>query len=377
VSGFTLRGMNGTGLLGAVVVKIRKLLILATLFIVGCQTTEQTAPSSALQTLDETTVAHVAKVGLSPEERLREAFRQLELGEAGQAEAELDAYLLERPEGKVATELKQQINLSPEEYYPSESFEVTLKSGESLSTLAQKYLGTAYQFYALAKYNDIDKPNELKAGQLIRIPRTDFAEQVLANPLAAGTAELDSETGAPVDGVVDTQIIDEEALDEGSFSGWPKVKVLMAVKNYRAAVAEIEQMPVSGLSSKRRALAIQAYSGAAEQVLKQDSVLAALYYSKVAQLMLEGGNKYEAFQQYTKSIELNNADEATLQALEALRGELADSYHKQASMAFRRQELDKAIGLWDKVLEIDPQHQHAMASRLQAMELRKKLSNLQ
>ncbi|MBQ0780909.1 MAG: LysM peptidoglycan-binding domain-containing protein [Thalassolituus oleivorans] len=256
----------------------RKLLILTVLFLVGCQ------GAGTIESAPETNVAQqtatpqfIADPTLSTDERLREVFHQLELGEVGQAEAELDAYLVEKPEGKVAADLKRQIDLGSSEYYPAESFDVTLMSGQSLSTLAQKYLGTAYQFYALAKYNGIARPNDLKAGQVVRIPLTDFARQALENLRAVETEPV--------------QVSDVESDIEGT-----------------ADTAVAEELPV-----------------------------------------LE------------------------VQDLEAT----ADEYHKQASMAFRRQELDQAIALWDKVLEIDPSHQHAMSGRLQAMELRKKLLDLQ
>ncbi|MEH6542851.1 MAG: LysM peptidoglycan-binding domain-containing protein [Porticoccaceae bacterium] len=260
----------------------RKLLILTGLFLVGCQgagTIESEPETNVTQPSSPVTAQFIADPTLSTDERLREVFRQLELGEVGQAEAELDAYLVEKPGGKVAADLKRQINLGPNQYYPAESVDVILRSGESLSTLAQKYLGTAYQFYALAKYNGIAKANDLKAGQVVRIPLTDFARQALKNPQAVEAEPVqisDIESDIDIEGTADN------------------------------AVAE--ELPV-----------------------------------------LE------------------------VQDLEAT----ADEYHKQASMAFRRQELDQAIALWDKVLEIDPSHQHAMSGRLQAMELRKKLSDLQ
>ena len=41
---------------------------------------------------------------------------------------------------------------------------------DSLSKLAQQYLGDRFRFYILAKYNDISNPSRLAAGQVIKIP---------------------------------------------------------------------------------------------------------------------------------------------------------------------------------------------------------------
>lgn len=53
-----------------------------------------------------------------------------------------------------------------------------------------------------------------------------------------------------------------------------------------------------------------------------------------------------------------------------------EALHKEALNAYRRQNLDKAIGLWDEVLALDPEHENARLYRSQATSLKKKLSNL-
>ena len=52
------------------------------------------------------------------------------------------------------------------------------------------------------------------------------------------------------------------------------------------------------------------------------------------------------------------------------------SLHREALNAYRGQNLDKAIALWDEVLELDPNHENARIYRSQAVSLKKKLSNL-
>lgn len=257
----------------------KKIVILSALFLVACQTTSD-IQLDAQPELDVSTskAVAVANSSLSTDERLREAFRQLELGDTDQARAEIDAYLIEKPKGRVANDLLKQIDLPSNEYYPDESFEVTLESGQTLSTLAEEYLGTAYQFYALAKYNNIDKPGDLDVGQIIRIPLTDHARQTLSNPVSSENQVLSEESVEGLDTAFDEALTSEE----------------------------------------------------------NDVV----------------SNEQES-------------------------AELIDEYYKQASIAFRRQELDKAIALWDKVLLLDPEHQHAITGRLQALELKRKLSNLQ
>src|SRR5262249_22265555 len=49
-------------------------------------------------------------------------------------------------------------------------FRYTVQRDDSLSKLAQQYLGDRFRFYILAKYNDIANPSRLAAGEVIKIP---------------------------------------------------------------------------------------------------------------------------------------------------------------------------------------------------------------
>jgi lipoprotein NlpI len=54
-----------------------------------------------------------------------------------------------------------------------------------------------------------------------------------------------------------------------------------------------------------------------------------------------------------------------------------DVYYRRGVEAFQRQDLDGAIAAYDRVLEIDPNHQNAQVSRVQAVELRQNLRRFQ
>lgn len=51
-------------------------------------------------------------------------------------------------------------------------------------------------------------------------------------------------------------------------------------------------------------------------------------------------------------------------------------YHEQALLAYRRQDLDQAIALWNKALALDPTYEPALGYRARALELRKRLDQL-
>lgn len=73
---------------------------------------------------------------------------------------------------------------------------------------------------------------------------------------------------------------------------------------------------------------------------------------------------------------LNPGSASTQKLLTSAKTAAADRYYRSGLSAFRKQELDAAIKSWDKVLEIDPDHENAKLQRAQAIELKEKLSKL-
>ena len=95
---------------------------------------------------------------------------QLESGNEEQARSELQRALSLDANHKLATSLKRQMTDEPVAMLGRESFPYVVKQNETLSTIAGRFLGDVYLFYALARYNNITVPRQLAAGQSIRIP---------------------------------------------------------------------------------------------------------------------------------------------------------------------------------------------------------------
>ncbi len=98
------------------------------------------------------------------------AAEMLELGNEDQATAELQRALVADPSNRLAQSLLKQIQADPMATLGRESFSYRVQPGESLSRIAQRFLGDVHQFYILARYNDIKVPRQLQGGQTIRIP---------------------------------------------------------------------------------------------------------------------------------------------------------------------------------------------------------------
>ncbi|HZF79084.1 MAG TPA: LysM domain-containing protein [Rubrivivax sp.] len=84
--------------------------------------------------------------------------------------AELQRVLQADPQHRLAQSLVRQIKEDPQVLLGREWFSYQVKSGESLSSIAQRFMRDVYLFYSLARYNDIKVPRQLAGGQIIRVP---------------------------------------------------------------------------------------------------------------------------------------------------------------------------------------------------------------
>lgn len=341
-----------------------------------------------------------AQQGLTPRERLQLVMRYLSNGEPDKARVELQEYINTNPKSPRANMLMKQIDQPASSYFPASNFAVTMKKGETISTLARDYLGDVFSFYALAKYNGIEKPAWIDEGQVIKIPGT---PEALEHKAALITMEQDGQAVVtePVDGddmldqaldsVVEdagmTEItaddMDGEAMaSEGEMSETLMPEELMqeaiASGDYVAAVEQLEVMKTTeGLSSSEDKSSISMYQQAAEQLESTDPERAAAYYYESAKVQIKYGQREEAIPSLKKAVELDPGNVSAENTLRPIQQEFADKYHSEASIAYRKQELDKAIALWNKVIEIKPDHSAAKAYLAQAKELKAKLSELQ
>jgi hypothetical protein len=136
---------------------------------------------------------------LAPRERVRVAIELMGQGDARRAEAELQAALAEQPNLRSAQRLLEQINGDPATLLRGEPRPYTVREGETMSVLAERFQGDALLFYALARYNDLDAPNQVAAGQTLMIPHRPGVQ-------IASALELRGETPMPPLPAAPTQI---------------------------------------------------------------------------------------------------------------------------------------------------------------------------
>lgn len=253
--------------------------------------------------------------GLSPTERLRRGLQLLEDGDEATGRVELVAYMQNSRRSAIGRSLLRQIDTPPEEYFPAEFREVILRKGQSLSNIAETYLGNAIEFHALAKYNGIERPKRMFPGQIVKVPLTDEAEKAFS--------ELEDALDEPaLDSLPLAESLDSQPGQLGDASEATTLKEKIADTQVLNAPGETEEIEASQ-----------------EQV---DGSAAASLEPALA----------------TPAPEID-----------------VDAMHRRAINAYRAQDLDTAISLWNQILDADPSYEGARLYRSQALALNKRLKS--
>lgn len=105
----------------------------------------------------------------SAQERVHAAMDSLQRGDERHARSVLEAALREEPGNATARRLLDEINADPRRQLGERSRSYTVQESDTMTSLAERFVGDPLMFYALARYNNM-APDELRAGQAIQVP---------------------------------------------------------------------------------------------------------------------------------------------------------------------------------------------------------------
>jgi hypothetical protein len=150
---------------------------------------------------------------------LGRAIELLGAGRAEEARGELRAVLNKSPKNETALSLLAQIDADPASLLGQPGDTYVVAAGDTMSELADRFLGDPLLFYALGRYNGMTAPNSLSEGRSLKLPARAKAA-VAPRAQALGNASMHS-PGSAMPAVVDevkasaTRMKALESLNQG------------------------------------------------------------------------------------------------------------------------------------------------------------------
>src|SRR5580765_6410691 len=152
-------------------------IVAITALLPGCAAPPPASPAPPAAAPVETAQPAPAAPELSPaqakaqaQKLALEAVDRLQNGDEAAARQLLSQAQGLDPSNDIARKMTEQISADAQKELGPVFFRYTVQRDDSLSKLAQSYLGDRFRFYILAKYNDMANPSRLAAGQVIKIP---------------------------------------------------------------------------------------------------------------------------------------------------------------------------------------------------------------
>ncbi len=123
----------------------------------GCASSPKPAPTPASAAMDS-------------RQNIETIAALLNQGDATAARKLIKSSLKRDPNNASLALLRDSVTRDPVELLGPKSFDYVVRPGDTLAALADRYLGNRLMTYQLARYNGIDKPTQIVAGQTLRIP---------------------------------------------------------------------------------------------------------------------------------------------------------------------------------------------------------------
>lgn len=335
-------------------------------------TTTAPAPATATTVAPAPAAAPEPVVAnLTPKEHVQNAITFLQTGDEGGAKAELAAALKQEHDNKIARNLMSQIEADPKTFFgTTESFPYTVQHGESLSILARRFFDDPLKFHILAKYNDISDPSRLNPGQTIRIPGKKPVEVATAEETRYQQAKRNYDAARYSEAI--------EILEGGGTENVEGRDLLvLAYTKFADDLAQKAKL-LEAQNVLEKAVVIQPNNEKLKKQLKQvETRREAARLFQAGTDALAAGDRTKAADLFGQVLKLDPGNDEAKKQMVSLKGDAVEALHKEALAEYNKQNLDKAIALWDSVLTMEPTHERAKLYRARAIELKEKLQKLE
>ena len=331
--------------------------------LIGCQHTQE--KPEAVDDADKTEQVSTDETAIVTD--LSTILQDLQGGAFEQAQTALKAYQQQHPNSQIAQRLLEQLEQDPVDVLGAESHNYTIAPNDSISEIAAEQLGDPLLFVALARYNDIQNPSRIMAGQTIRIP-SGFNRQ----PTADEQIELSREQTPPLQALTSVQPeADEAPSDDPAEPFNPQdreqaITALIDEEHWSRALNLIEQTRQE-----------QGQSAHEDWLQPLEQRANAELWQRRGAVLEQQGQTAQALDAYARAVAYQPELSPAAERHTALRDEKISQWHQRAVVLYRNQQLDDALALWDQVLELNPEYAPARSYKGRAQELQRRLQQIQ
>ncbi|ACV27428.1 Peptidoglycan-binding LysM [Kangiella koreensis DSM 16069] len=267
----------------------------------------------------------------------------------------------------------------------SDTIEYTVRTGDTLGSIAKKMLGNAQRYLEIAKLNSIEPQAPIYVGQKLKLPSKGL---ILVQPRTTKQAEIKPEQ---------TTNVEEQRSEMDALLS--EQRYYEAIEHARAQEDlsdnnELQEQLIIATQNQVRLFREEGLTGEAEgllQILIDDGRLSdssqQILLSNLAALNVEQdlaeAKQLADQQEFDKSYDiLLSAWQVSGARLESnalftgTRNKVSENYHQKALRLYRNQELDEALIYWDKVLTINPSDDLALVYKDRVKSLKERLDSL-
>ena len=267
----------------------------------------------------------------------------------------------------------------------SDTIQYTVRSGDTLGSIAKNMLGNAQRYLEIAELNNIEPQAPIYVGQQLKLPSKGL---ILVKPRVTQQVETQKQP---------TQQADESTSE---------IDTLLSEQRYYEAIEyaraqedlsdnnELQEKLIIAAQNQVRQFRQQGQVGEAEgllQVLIDDGRLSEssqqILLSNLAALNVEQdlaeAKQLADDQEFDKSYDIllsawqvSGTDLESNALFTGTRNKVSEHYHQQALRLYRNQKLDEALVYWDRILTINPSDDLALVYKDRVKALKEKLDSL-
>lgn len=321
------------------------------------------------------------------------AMNLLQSGKEARAREILERLEAQENDSSTLRLLLAQIRQPPEELLGEQFEEVIVKPGESLSAIAARTIGNELLFYSLARLNELDEPRLLRPGQRLLVPASEPAGPVESAGESVEPAPSPApESGPSEDGRADLEETVRGLLARSRYSQ-AYALLLSAARADRLSQSGTALLADAAVELSKEACAEDdpekagKYLQQASPWLSPDVAGGAFARQRAhvdarlrlgeAERHLAGDDASGAYDALLAARELDpDLAETHGQRLQRVETALRQIYHDRALSAWRDQQVDRSVELWDRVVTINPRFEPAIRYLERARRVQRKLEDL-